>query len=46
MRPLDWAVMACWLVVLGTFARAPMNSIVGIGILLAGLPAYAIWRRR
>lgn len=38
-------VAACWLVVLGTFARAPLNSAVGVGILLAGLPAYWWWRR-
>jgi APA family basic amino acid/polyamine antiporter len=38
-------VAACWIVVLGTFARAPRDSTVGLLILLAGLPAYAIWRR-
>lgn len=36
---------ACWLVVLGTFASAPVNSAIGVGILLAGLPAYWWWRR-
>jgi APA family basic amino acid/polyamine antiporter len=36
-------VAACWLVVGGTFVRAPMNSIIGIGILLAGLPAWWMW---
>jgi APA family basic amino acid/polyamine antiporter len=38
-------VAACWLVVAGTFVRAPMNSAIGIGILLAGLPAWWAWRR-
>jgi basic amino acid/polyamine antiporter, APA family len=38
-------VAACWLVVAGTFVRAPLNSIIGIGILLAGLPAYWAWTR-
>jgi APA family basic amino acid/polyamine antiporter len=38
-------VIACWLVVLGTFARDPRNSIIGVLILLAGLPAWWFWRR-
>lgn len=38
-------VAACWLVVAGTFARDWRNSIIGIGILLAGLPAYWWWTR-
>jgi basic amino acid/polyamine antiporter, APA family len=37
--------LACWLVVIGTFAKAPKDSLVGLGILLAGLPAYWFWRR-
>ncbi|HEX2059123.1 MAG TPA: amino acid permease, partial [Thermoanaerobaculia bacterium] len=39
-------VAACWLVVLGTFARAPLNSAIGAAILLAGLPAYWWWSRK
>jgi len=38
--------IACWLVVIGTFARFPVNSAIGVGILLAGLPAYWWWRSR
>jgi APA family basic amino acid/polyamine antiporter len=38
-------VIACWLVVAGTFVRAPKDSIIGIGILLAGLPAWWMWSR-
>ncbi|HUP62484.1 MAG TPA: amino acid permease [Thermoanaerobaculia bacterium] len=38
-------VAACWLVVLGTVARSPINSAIGFGILLAGLPAYWFWQR-
>jgi APA family basic amino acid/polyamine antiporter len=34
----------CWLVVAGTFVRSPVNSAIGLAILLAGLPAYAWWR--
>ncbi|HKR64382.1 MAG TPA: amino acid permease [Thermoanaerobaculia bacterium] len=37
---------ACWLVVLGTFAKSPRDSIVGLVILLAGLPAYWFWKRK
>jgi hypothetical protein len=32
--------------VIGTFVRFPINSAIGLGILLAGLPAYAFWRTR
>jgi basic amino acid/polyamine antiporter, APA family len=37
--------LACWLVVIGTFAKSPKDSLVGLVILLAGLPAYWFWRR-
>jgi len=38
--------IACWLVVLGTIAKAPRDSAIGIGILAAGLPAYWFWSSR
>ncbi len=38
-------IAACWLVVIGTIAASPKNSAIGLGILLAGLPAYRFWRR-
>ncbi|HEX9405903.1 MAG TPA: amino acid permease [Thermoanaerobaculia bacterium] len=38
-------VAACWAVVIATIVRSPVNSAIGIGILLAGLPAYSVWRR-
>ena len=38
--------IACWLVVAGTVARSPVNSLIGFGILLAGLPAYWFWRNK
>jgi APA family basic amino acid/polyamine antiporter len=48
LHPISTAVftITCWLVVIGTFVRFPINSAIGLGILLAGLPAYAFWRRR
>jgi basic amino acid/polyamine antiporter, APA family len=39
-------VIACWVVVFGTFAEAPKNSAIGVGMLLAGLPAWWLWRRK
>lgn len=47
-HPVTTAVftLACWLVVIGTVARAPVNSLIGFAILAAGLPAYAFWRRK
>ena len=38
--------IACWLVVIGTFKHFPVNSAIGVGILLAGLPAYWWWSSR
>jgi APA family basic amino acid/polyamine antiporter len=39
-------VLAGTLLVGNTIYRYPVHSAIGIGILLAGLPAYAYWRRR
>jgi basic amino acid/polyamine antiporter, APA family len=36
--------LACWVIVAGTFAKSPVNSFIGLGILAAGLPAYWFWR--
>jgi APA family basic amino acid/polyamine antiporter len=38
--------LACWVIVVATFVRAPRDSAIGLGILMAGLPAYWFWRRR
>ena len=45
-HPITTAIftITCWIVVIGTFVRYPVNSAIGLGILLAGLPAYAFWR--
>ena len=39
-------VAACWLVVIGTFAKSPANSAVGLLILGAGVPAWWFWARQ
>jgi APA family basic amino acid/polyamine antiporter len=39
-------VVACWVVVVATIVRSPVNSAIGVGIVAAGLVAYAWWRRR
>jgi APA family basic amino acid/polyamine antiporter len=46
-HPITTAIftITCWLVVIGTFVRFPLNSTIGLAILLAGLPAYAFWRK-
>jgi APA family basic amino acid/polyamine antiporter len=38
-------VAACWLVVIATIYKYPANSAVGLGIVLAGVPAYFFWSR-
>ena len=39
-------VASCWLVVAATVHRYPANSVIGLSILLAGVPAYVVWSRR
>ena len=39
-------VVICWLVVLNTIYKYPANSLIGVGILLLGLPVYALWNYR
>jgi basic amino acid/polyamine antiporter, APA family len=36
-------VLACWLVVINTIYKYPRNSLLGMFILLLGLPVYALW---
>jgi basic amino acid/polyamine antiporter, APA family len=39
-------VAASWLVVLNTVWRWPENTLVGLGLVLLGFPAWALWRRQ
>jgi APA family basic amino acid/polyamine antiporter len=39
-------VAVCWLVVINTVYRYPENTLIGLAILLAGIPAFFIWRAR
>jgi APA family basic amino acid/polyamine antiporter len=39
-------IAACALIVLSTTYEYPANSAVGLGIMLAGVPVYLLWRRR
>ena len=38
-------ILACWLVVANTIYKYPMNSLLGMAILLLGIPAYALWAK-
>jgi APA family basic amino acid/polyamine antiporter len=37
-------VAACWIVVGSTFYAYPKNSVIGLAIMLAGLPVYFLWQ--
>ena len=39
-------VAASWLVVINTIYKYPRNTLVGMAILLAGVPVYFLWRWR
>ena len=39
-------VLVCWLVVANTIYKYPMNSLLGMAILLLGIPAYVFWAWR
>jgi len=38
-------VVVCWLVVLNTIYKYPVNTALGLGILALGVPVYAVFRR-
>ena len=39
-------VAACWLVVINTVYKEPLNSLIGLAIMLAGIPVYFLWRKK
>ena len=39
-------VAICWLVVINTVYRYPGNTLIGLAILLAGIPVFFFWRGR
>ncbi|HWN08208.1 MAG TPA: amino acid permease [Pyrinomonadaceae bacterium] len=38
-------IAICWLVVINTVYKYPENTLIGLGILLAGIPFFFFWRR-
>jgi APA family basic amino acid/polyamine antiporter len=47
-HPITTAIFIaiCWLVVINTVYRYPENTLIGLAILLAGVPAFFFWRWR
>jgi APA family basic amino acid/polyamine antiporter len=39
-------ILASWLVVINTIYKYPANSLLGMALLLVGLPVYAFWHRQ
>jgi hypothetical protein len=39
-------IAVCALVVINTVIRYPENTLIGIAIMIAGVPAYLFWRWR
>jgi APA family basic amino acid/polyamine antiporter len=39
-------VATCWAVVINTIYKYPNNTLIGMAILVAGIPAYLFWRWR
>ena len=39
-------IVACWAVVINTIIHYPGNTLIGMAILAAGVPAYFFWSRR
>jgi APA family basic amino acid/polyamine antiporter len=37
-------IAACWMVVINTIYTYPQNTVIGVAIMLAGIPAFFFWR--
>jgi basic amino acid/polyamine antiporter, APA family len=47
LHPVSTALfcLVCWAVVANTIYRYPENTLIGVGILISGIPVYFIWRK-
>ena len=47
-HPLTTAmfIAVCWIVAINTIYHYPQNTLIGIAIMIAGIPAYWFWQRR
>jgi APA family basic amino acid/polyamine antiporter len=39
-------IAVCWIVAINTIYNYPQNTLIGIAIMIAGIPAYWFWQRR
>jgi basic amino acid/polyamine antiporter, APA family len=39
-------IAICWLVVLNTIIQVPQDTLIGIGIMVVGIPVYYFWQRK
>ena len=39
-------IAICWLVVINTIIQVPENTLIGVGIMLVGIPVYYFWQRK
>jgi APA family basic amino acid/polyamine antiporter len=39
-------IAICWLVVINTVYRYPENTLIGLAILVAGIPFFFFWNRQ